>query len=215
MPARAPFITLEGIDGAGKSTHLAFIAACIEQSGARVVTTREPGGTALGETLRELVLQRTMGRDTETLLMFAARCEHLEQVIRPALARGDWVLCDRFSDASFAYQGGGHGVVTNRIDALAQWVHGDIDPDRTFLFDVPVTVSRARLAAAHASGRAPDRFEREEREFFERVRAAYLERARREPGRFRIVDSTAPVAAVQRMLASHVGELVQRWRVAR
>jgi dTMP kinase len=207
MPARSPFITLEGIDGAGKSTHVAFIAQCIAQRGATVVTTREPGGTPLGEALREVLLHRAMSRDTETLLMFAARREHVEQVIRPALARREWVLCDRFTDATYAYQGGGHGVAMERIAELADWIHGDCEPDRTFLFDVPPAVSRARLAAARASGRDPDRFEREEEAFFERVRAVYLERARAEPRRFRVIDSSASLGDVQRALSRHVEEL--------
>ena len=199
--ARGRFVTLEGVDGAGKSTHVAYIADAIRARGHRVVTTREPGGTPLGEALRELVLHRPMTHDTETLLVFAARREHVEQVIRPALARGDWVLCDRYTDASHAYQGGGHGVDRARIDALAHWVHGDCNPALTILFDVPLAVSRERLARAAGEGRALDRFEREEGGFAERVRAAYLERAGAEPARFRIVDSTRPPAEVRAALA--------------
>ena len=145
---RPRFITLEGVDGAGKSTHIPFIAECVRAAGHDVVTTREPGGTKLGETLRDLLLNAPMSHDTETLLMFAARREHLERVIRPALTRGEWVLCDRFTDATFAYQGGGHGLPQQRIRELEQWVHGDLAPDLTFLFDVPPSVSRARLDKA-------------------------------------------------------------------
>ncbi len=202
VPARGRFITLEGIDGAGKSTHVAFLAERIRAAGHVVVTTREPGGTPLGETLRGLLLNEPMGRVTETLLMFAARREHVERVIRPALERGDWVLCDRFTDATWAYQGGGHGVDRSRIAELARWVHGDCEPDLTILFDVPTAVSRERLERARSEGRALDRFEREGASFAERVRAAYFERAAAEPGRFRVVDSTRPQEAVRAELAS-------------
>lgn len=200
-PTRGRFVTLEGVDGAGKSTHVAHIADAIRARGHRVVTTREPGGTPLGEALRELVLHQPMTRDTETLLVFASRREHVERVIRPALVRGDWVLCDRYTDATYAYQGGGHGVDRDRIDALARWVHGDCNPDLTILFDVPLEVSRERLARAAGEGRALDRFEREGGGFSERVRDAYLERARAEPGRFRVVDSTRPPDQVRAALS--------------
>jgi dTMP kinase len=209
---RTPFITLEGIDGAGKSTHVAFIAECIARHGHDVVTTREPGGTPLGEALRELLLHGAMTHDTETLLMFAVRREHLEQVIRPALARGAWVLCDRFTDATFAYQGGGHRVPVQHIAALATWVHGDCGPDRTLLFDLPIAVSHARLTAAQAHGRTADKFEREEQAFFERVRTAYLGRAQAEPQRFRVIDSSAPVAQVREKLERYISELAQELR---
>jgi dTMP kinase len=201
------FITLEGIDGAGKSTHVKWIAECIEARGNRVVATREPGGTALGEALRNLLLREPMTHDSEALLMFAARREHLELVIRPALARGDWVLCDRFTDATFAYQGGGHGVPRERIRQLEDWVHGDCQPDLTLLFDVPPRVSRARLDKAAAAGRSLDKFESEAAAFFERVRAAYMERAREEQRRFRIIDSTRPMAEVRIELDLQVAAL--------
>lgn len=201
------FITLEGIDGAGKSTHVGFIADCIRALGVTVVTTREPGGTPLGEALRELLLHQPMTHDTEALLMFAARREHLAALIRPALARGDWVLCDRFTDATYAYQGGGHGVPVARIEALETWIHGDCQPDRTFLFDVPTEVSRRRLAASQSAGRGADKFEREAESFFERVRNAYLERARAHATRFRVIDSTRPLDAVREVLRTHVQEL--------
>ena len=189
---RPRFITLEGVDGAGKSTHIPFIAERVRAAGHDVVTTREPGGTKLGETLRDLLLNAPMSHDTETLLMFAARREHLERVIRPALSRGAWVLCDRYTDATWAYQGGGHGVDAMLIAALEKGVHDDCRPDCTILFDVPPAVSRGRLARAESHGRTLDKFEREDLGFTERVRAAYLARADAEPGRFRIVDSSRP-----------------------
>jgi dTMP kinase len=201
------FITLEGIDGAGKSTHLAWLAEQIAARGHTVVATREPGGTPLGEALRELVLREPMAHEGETLLMFAARREHLERVIRPALARGHWVLCDRFTDATYAYQGGGHGVPRERIRELEQWIHGDCQPELTLLFDVPTEVSRARLRNAEASGRLLDKFEREAGTFFERVRSAYLERVASEPRRFRVIDSTRPLAVVRDELAAHLAAL--------
>ncbi|MEP7327675.1 MAG: dTMP kinase [Betaproteobacteria bacterium] len=197
---RGRFISLEGVDGAGKSTHVAALAEGIGALGHRVVTTREPGGTALGEQLRELLLHVPMTHDTDALLMFAARREHVELVIRPALARGDWVLCDRFSDATYAYQGGGHGVDAARIAELERFVHDDCRPDLTILFDVPPAVSRARLEIALADGRELDKFEREREDFFVRVRAAYLARAAAEPGRFRVVDSTQPRDVVRARL---------------
>jgi dTMP kinase len=198
------FITLEGIDGAGKSTHVPWLVERLEARGRAVVATREPGGTPLGEELRLLLLREPMTHDSEALLMFAARREHLDRVIRPALARGDWVLCDRFTDATFAYQGGGHRVPFERIRELEQWIHGDCQPDLTLLFDVPPGVSRARLDKAAAEGRALDKFEREAAAFFDRVRGAYLERAGADPRRFRIVDSTRPVAVVRAELAAYV-----------
>ncbi len=201
------FITLEGIDGAGKSTHVQWIAARIEAAGHAIVATREPGGTALGEGLRSLILREPMTHDSEALLMFAARREHLDRVIRPALARGDWVLCDRFTDATYAYQGGGHGVDLHRIRELEQWIHGDCQPDLTLLFDVPTGVSRARLDRAQAEGRTLDKFEREANAFFERVRAAYFERARDDPQRFRVIDSTQPLDDVRAALAAHLAAL--------
>ncbi|HEY7902418.1 MAG TPA: dTMP kinase [Casimicrobiaceae bacterium] len=207
MATRGRFITLEGIDGAGKSTHVAFLAEAIRARGATVVATREPGGTPLAEKVRELVLSMPMRHDSEVLLMFAARAEHVAQVIRPALARGDWVLCDRFTDATFAYQGGGHGVDAAHIEALARWTHADCMPDATILFDVPPEVSRARLARAVDNGRTLDKFEREDAAFTARVRAVYQARAHAEPGRFRIVDSTRPVDEVRLALAAIIEAL--------
>jgi len=208
--ATGQFITLEGIDGAGKSTHAGWIAGWIDASGRTVVATREPGGTALGEKLRALLLREPMTHDSEALLMFAARREHVESLIRPALARGECVVCDRFTDATYAYQGGGHGVPFARIRELEQWIHGDCQPDLTFLFDVPTAISRARLDQAHVGGRDLDKFEREEGAFFERVRNAYLDRAAAEPRRFRIIDSTRPLASVRAELETHLIALGSR-----
>lgn len=190
---RGKFITLEGMDGAGKSTHIPTILHTLEAQGRAVVSTREPGGTSLGERLREMVLHEVMTPETETLLMFAARNEHIAQVIAPALARGDWVLSDRFTDASFAYQCGGRGVASSKITALEQWVQGDLQPDITLLFDVPVEVSVARLANA----RQPDKFESESAEFFTRIRNAYLQRAAQDPQRFRVIDANRPLDQVK------------------
>lgn len=183
---KGKFITLEGVDGAGKSTHIPTITELLRSGGREVVVTREPGGTPLGEALRELLLHQAMHPETETLLMFAARREHLERVILPALERGAWVLSDRFTDASFAYQHGGRSVAAEKIRALETWVQGDLQPDCTLLFDLPVAVSCQRLANA----RDPDRFEKEQSPFFERIRAAYLARAAEFPQRFRIIDSS-------------------------
>ena len=191
---RGKFITLEGIDGAGKSTHHGWLVDALRQRGITLVATREPGGTPLGEKLRELLLTESMHLETEALLMFAARREHLDKLRLPALERGDWVLSDRFSDASFAYQGGGRGLSRGKLKTLEAWVQGDLRPDLTLLFDVPTEVARARLAAA---GNSPDRFEREQQEFFERVRLAYLDRAQREPRRIVRIDATRPVAEIR------------------
>ncbi|MDR1064431.1 MAG: dTMP kinase [Azoarcus sp.] len=184
---RGRFITFEGIDGAGKSTQIALLADALRARGREVLRTREPGGTELGEKLRGLLLGMDMHPDTEAMLMFAARREHLAAVIAPALAAGVWVLSDRFSDATHAYQVGGRGLAAARCDALEAWVHPGFAPDLTFLLDMPLESAAARLAAA---GAAPDRFEREQHGFFARVRAAYLDRARREPARFRVLDAT-------------------------
>jgi dTMP kinase len=207
MTQRGRFITLEGIDGAGKSTHVPTLTAAIKARGYDVVATREPGGTPLGERLRDLLLHESMTHDSEALLMFAARREHVENVIRPALTRGAWVLCDRFTDASYAYQGGGHGVDPARIAQLAQWLHRDCNPDLTFLFDVPEGVSRQRLERAAGEGRVLDKFEREQYEFTARVRAVYLARAAAEPSRFRVIDSARPLDEVRAELTALVGAL--------
>jgi dTMP kinase len=183
---RGKFITFEGIDGAGKSSHIAAAAAFVRDQGRTVVATREPGGTPLGEKLRELLLHEAMHLETEALLMFAARREHLEQVIEPALERGDWVICDRFSDATYAYQSGGRGLDREKFAQLEQWVHGHLQPDLTLLFDLPSAVAGLRIAA---QARDRDRFEQERADFHERVRLAYLERAAAAPQRFAVVDA--------------------------
>jgi dTMP kinase len=182
---RGKFITLEGMDGAGKSTHIPDIIKLLELKGVEVISTREPGGTSLGEQLRTLLLNEAMHPETETLLMFAARREHISQIIEPALARGAWVLSDRFTDATYAYQSGGRGVLANKVIELEAWVQGDLQPDLTLLFDVPVEVSVARLASA----RTPDKFERESAEFFTKIRNAYLDRANKNPNRFCVINS--------------------------
>ncbi|MBR7782057.1 dTMP kinase [Undibacterium luofuense] len=191
------FITFEGIDGAGKSTHLAYVKARVAEhlaaSGREVVVSREPGGTPLGEQLREILLNQKMHLETEALLMFAVRKEHLVQVIEPALARGDWVISDRFSDASFAYQGGGRHLSLDKLNALEQWVHPHLQPDLTLLFDVPLEVARARLDAT----RELDKFEQEKADFFADTRKEYLRRAAEFPQRFRIIDSSQSIAAIQ------------------
>jgi dTMP kinase len=193
---RGKFLTFEGIDGAGKSSHIAFVADFLRARAISYVCTREPGGTTLGEQLRSLLLHENMHLETEALLMFASRREHIHQVIEPALSRGDWVISDRFSDASFAFQGGGRGLCRDKLDALEQWVHPNLQPDITFLFDVPTEVARARLEAT----RSMDKFEREEGKFHARVRTEYLRRAAQFPDRFRIIDSTQSFADVQRQL---------------
>ena len=211
MPDRTgKFISLEGIDGAGKSTHAAWLAEHIRAAGDVVVVTREPGGTPVGEKLRDVLLHEPMSHDGEALLMFCARREHVDRVIRPALARGEWVISDRFTDATFAYQGGGHGVPIERLAALEEWILAGFRPDLTLLFDVPPEVSRARLDKAERKGRVLDKFEREAGSFFTRVRDAYLARARAEPGRFRIVDSTAPVESVRRELERELAALSEK-----
>ncbi len=202
------FITLEGIDGAGKSTHIQWIGPWLRERGIEVWQTREPGGTPLGESLRTLLLDpaQQVDAEAEVLLMFAARKQHLVQVIEPALARGDWVLCDRFTDATFAYQGGGRGIATARLEMLEAWVQGNRQPDLTLYFDLPIEVARTRLL----SSRTLDRFEQEQATFFERVRAAYLDRARQSAGRVRVVDSTRSASEVRQELVAILAGLVER-----
>jgi dTMP kinase len=207
MMARGKFITFEGIDGAGKTTHLAWfrerLEAHIASSGRSVVMTREPGGTSLGESLREILLHQKMDLETEALLMFAARREHLAEVIEPALARGDWVLSDRFTDATFAYQGGGRGLPRDKLEALERWVQGGFQPDLTLLFDLaPGTASERRSAT-----RDPDRFESESDAFFTRTRAEYLRRAEEAPYRFAIIDSSQGIPEIQKRLEDIVSTL--------
>lgn len=196
MTQAGKFITIEGGEGVGKSSNIAFIAEWLRQQGKAVLVTREPGGTPLAERIRQILLDKTatmMATDTELLLMFAARAQHLAEVIRPALQAGKWIVCDRFTDATYAYQGGGRGVATERIAQLETWVQGSLRPDLTVLLDLPVTQGLQR-----ASNRsAPDRFEQEQADFFERVRACYRERALHEPRRFRIIDASPALAQVQ------------------
>ena len=196
---RARFITVEGLDGAGKTTHLEWLGKALEARGVRVCATREPGGTPVGEALRAMVLTpgQTLHPETETLLLFAARREHLDKIVCPALQAGTWVLCDRFTDATFAYQGGGHGVPRERICELESFIPARCRPELTILFDVPIEVSRERLERGVAKGRDLDKFEREEFAFFERVRNVYLERAAHEPGRFRVVNAARPLDDVR------------------
>jgi dTMP kinase len=200
MTRRGKFITFEGIDGAGKSTHIQFVSDCLRARGIDLVSSREPGGTPLGEKLRDLVLHEPMHLETEALLMFASRREHLAQVIAPALARGAWVISDRFTDASFAYQGGGRGLPRAKLEALEQWVHPDLQPDLTLLFDVPLSVARARLDAT----RDLDKFEQEQADFFNATRDEYLRRAAQFPQRFRVIDSTRPIPEIQQELKTIV-----------
>lgn len=196
MKKRGLFITFEGIDGAGKSTHIDFVRALLQENGMTVRSTREPGGTPLGEALRNLLLQQSMHLETEALLMFASRREHLAQVIEPALDAGECVISDRFSDASFAYQGGGRHLSIDKLNALEQWVHPHLQPDLTLLFDVPIEVARARLDAT----RTLDKFEKENADFFMDTRNEYLRRAQEFPQRFRIIDSTQTISAIQGQL---------------
>lgn len=192
------FITLEGIDGAGKSTHLKWLAGFLQDRGIAVKVTREPGGTKLGERLRQLLLDRAqrLHPETEALLMFAARREHLDKVIVPVLAAGTWVVCDRFTDATFAYQAGGSGIAWDKIEVLEEWVQQGLQPDLTLLFDVAPEIGLSR------SGRikSPDRFEQEQAEFFQRVRQAYLRRAREHPQRNCVIDAGADIAEIQKKL---------------
>jgi len=199
---RGKFITLEGIDGAGKSTHVEGIADFLRGRGKDIVVTREPGGTSLGERLRELVLSQSMDVETETLLMFAARREHIAQVIAPALSAGRWVISDRFTDATYAYQGAGRGMPAEKIAALERWVHDGLLPDLTLVFDAPVEVALSRLTKART-----DRFEREDRGFFERVRAGYLARAAADPVRMRLIQGGRPLPEVKKSVEDIVSTI--------
>lgn len=201
---RGKFITFEGIDGAGKSTHIEAVAELLRARGLRVQTTREPGGTPLGEKLRELLLHEAMHLETEAMLMFAARREHVAQVIEPALANGDWVICDRFSDATYAYQGGGRGLDKSKFEILEQWVHGHLQPDLTFLFDLPPAVAGGRIAA---QGRALDRFELEQADFHVRVRNAYLERAAGAAHRIRVINADQAREEIKKQIEKSVATL--------
>lgn len=187
------FITLEGLDGAGKSTHLATVRQALGSRGIEYVDTREPGGTPLGEDLRQMLLSRSMHPDTELMLMFAARCEHVRNVISPAIERGTWVLSDRFTDATYAYQGGGRGIAPGRIRVLEDWVQQGLQPDLTLYFDVSPSVGARRMEAGRGQ---LDRFEEEATAFHERVRSVYLERAAAEPRRFRVIAAEGGLADV-------------------
>ena len=204
---RGKFITLEGIDGAGKSTHLAWLADILRPRAITVRVTREPGGTGLGEQLRQILLdpKNPMHAETETMLMFAARREHLDQVIEPALARGEWVVCDRFTDATFAYQGGGRGVNWSRLTQLEQWTLRELRPDLTLLFDLAPETGRQRARGA----RVADRFELEQDDFYHRVREAYLRRASEDPSRIHVIDGSQSVAHIRQQLADIAGVLWQ------
>jgi len=201
---KGKFITFEGIDGAGKSSHVEWLAEQLRHRGKSVRVTREPGGTPLGERLRELLLGQAMHLETETLLMFAARREHLAQVIEPALAAGEWVVCDRFTDATHAYQGGGRGLDRARIQILENWVHGTLQPDLTLLFDLPLEVARERIAL---TSRSLDRFEQEKADFHRRVRQAYLDRAAAHPGRIRVIDANRPRDEIVNVLEDIVASI--------
>jgi dTMP kinase len=199
---RGKFITFEGIDGAGKSTHIGFVTEFLAARGKAVVSSREPGGTPLGEKLRDLLLHEKMDLETEALLMFASRREHIAQVIEPGIARGDWVLSDRFTDASFAYQSGGRGMDRGKMEALEQWVHPQLQPDLTLLFDVPLEVARQRLDAT----RTLDKFEQEQSDFFSRCRNEYLRRAAQFPERIAVIDSTRSIDETR----EHITEALER-----
>ncbi len=201
--SKAKFITFEGVDGAGKSTGLEWFADVLRQRGIDLLVTREPGGTPLGEQLREILLNQPMHIETEAMLMFTARREHVEKVIRPALQRGTWVISDRFSDASFAYQGGGRGVPLAKLEQLEQWVHGDLQPDLTLLFDIPIEVARQRLS----NNVSLDRFEQEKGEFFERVRQAYLARVAKSPQRITVIHAEKSLQEVQQELSKIVASI--------
>ena len=204
MGERGKLITLEGVDGAGKSTHLEFLADALRTRGRHVIVTREPGGTDLAERIRQEILAQPMPPGMETLFLFAARADHVVRVIEPALAAGTWVVCDRFTDATVAYQGAGKGVPLDVIERLQELAHPGLTPARTFIFDCSYEVARERLAA---SRKTLDRFEREDRDFFERVRAAYLERARAEPSRIRVIDASADVGAIRKAIAADLSGL--------
>jgi dTMP kinase len=201
MSAPGKLITLEGVDGAGKSSHIQYIADTLGAQGHHVIVTREPGGTDLAERLREAILGQAMDPIPETLMLLAARADHVAKVIRPALQAGNWVVCDRFDDATLAYQGAGKGVPLELIAVLSNAVHPGLKPERTLVFDCPYEIARERLAA---TGKKLDRFEREDRAFFERVRHAYLERAKAEPARVRIIDASADLVGVRKALEKNL-----------
>lgn len=202
------FISIEGIEGAGKSTQLAFIQRYLTEQGKQLVVTREPGGTELGEQIRTLLLTPTttgMASDTELLLMFAARAEHVEQVIKPALERDDWVLSDRFVDATFAYQGGGRGIDLQRISTLSDWTLKGLQTDVTFLFDLPVEMGQQRVLSRN---QGIDRFEQEKVDFFQRIRDRYLQRAEQEPNRIKVIDASRSIVEIELQLTVLLDQLL-------
>ncbi|MCW9025497.1 MAG: dTMP kinase [Gammaproteobacteria bacterium] len=202
------FITIEGSEGVGKSSNIAFINDYLAKAGKNILLTREPGGTELGERLREILLDaknKSISDDTELLLMFAARAQHLDEVIKPALAKGTWVICDRFTDATYAYQGGGRGLPNERIAQLESWVQGDLQPDYTFLLDMPVDAGLERAGKRSE----PDRFEQEKMGFFNRVRETYLARAKQYNKRFRVIDAAPALDVVQKQIASELESILE------
>jgi len=201
------FITIEGTEGVGKTTNIEFIKSYLHDQNINIIVTREPGGTELGEAIRGLLLGHTytgMSSDTELLLMFAARAEHLDKVIKPAIAKGDWVLCDRFTDATYAYQGGGRGINQQRIAILEEWVQGELRPDATLLLDIDIEKGLERAGKRSA----PDRFEKEKHAFFERVRNCYLERSRNDAQRFHVIDASKDLDAVQQQIQNSLDQLL-------
>jgi dTMP kinase len=202
------FISIEGIEGAGKSTQLTFIESYLKQQGINVIVTREPGGTGLGEQIRELLLSPRddgMAVDTELLLMFAARAEHVEQVIKPAIQRGDWVISDRFVDATFAYQGGGRGISTERIKQISDWTLRDLQTDVTFLFDLPVELGQQRVINRKGD---IDRIEQEKADFFQKIRDCYLQRSQQEPNRIKVIDASKSINDIEIQLSTILDQLI-------
>jgi dTMP kinase len=208
MPKRGKFIVLEGGEGLGKSTNREWIRAQLEARGIPVKTTREPGGTKFGEKLRALLLDGNATPDAELLLMFAARAQHIQEIIRPGLESGLWVICDRFTDASYAYQGGGRGLSTKHIEYLEHWIQNGLYPDMTLLFDAPIEIG---LQRAQRRGVAADRFEREQQAFFQRVREAYLQRARLAPERYRVIHAEEELHQVQQQIEKILEQLITAW----
>ncbi len=207
MTGNGKFISLEGIEGVGKSTALKFLSQQLTARQIAYIINREPGGTEISEAIRQILLRHyseNMAVDTELLLMFACRAQNLQQVIKPALQQGKWILSDRFTDASFAYQGYGRGMAENRIEVLAHWVHADLQPDITFLLDAPVTISMARLQ----NRQAKDRFEIEKIEFFEKVRKGYLQLAAKYPQRYRVISANRPLVQVQQQLVHELDKII-------
>lgn len=204
---RGKFITIEGGEGAGKSTNIAYIRSFLQQHNIVVAETREPGGTVLGERIREILLDNkshNMADDTELLLMFAARAQHIQEIIKPSLEQGNWVLCDRFTDATYAYQGGGRGISTQRIADLETWVQGSLQPDLTIIFDLPVELGLERAGKRSK----PDRFEQEDLTFFNRVRDTYLQRAKAQPARYAVIDAAPQIEQVQQQICDVLSKVM-------